>query len=336
VNAVPWWARRAIGIPVVVLATAVVLLAWPLVAAVEALVLLGRLVGRRPRWRALRLASFAVVFAACEWLCLLRCLLLWLGSPLPGRRDPGRWRAANAAVLATTVHTLVVAAGRLFDLRLRLDAPRGAPLDVNRPLIALSRHAGPGASLVLIDVLIQHQQRIPRIVLRSALRLDPAVDVMLTRIGAAFVGHGGAAQAIGTLAADLQPHDALVIFPEGNDWTPARHRSAVDRLRRKGRWARARTALQRPNVLPPRPAGTLVALANAPYAQVAVFLHTGHDDLLRPSALWQALPLERELHMAWWPQERPDPDDPAACARWLDELWGQVDGWVAEHTGSTG
>ena len=35
-----------------------------------------------------------------------------------------------------------------------------------------------------------------------------------------------------------------------------------------------------PHVLPPKPAGTLAALNAAPAADVVVFTHTGHDELL--------------------------------------------------------
>ncbi|MBA3742544.1 MAG: glycerol acyltransferase, partial [Sporichthya sp.] len=85
------------------------------------------------------------------------------------------------------------------------------------------------------------------------------------------------------------------------------------------------------HVLPPRPGGTFAALTAAPHAQVAVFMHTGHDDLLEAGALWRALPLRRELHMVWWNEARPAVADEAGCRRWLDELWGDIDAWVADQ-----
>src|SRR5581483_11957535 len=169
-------------------------------------------------------------------------------------------------------------------------------------------------------------------VLKSRLRLDPALDVLLTRIGCAFVAGGHARAAVAELAADLGDHQALLIFPEGADWTPTRHRLAVQRLRLRGRRAAAAAAARRPNVLPPRPGGTYVALSNAPQAQVAVFMHTGHDDLLEAGSLWQALPLRRELHMVWWNEEHPRPADESQCGAWLDEVWGRIDSWIAEQS----
>jgi hypothetical protein len=91
--------------------------------------------------------------------------------------------------------------------------------------------------------------------------------------------------AVAELASQLTYRDALVLFPEGSDWTPTRHWLAVRRLRRKGLNAQADAAAGMPNVLPPRPAGTFAALQAAPAAEVAVFMHTGHDELLDAASI---------------------------------------------------
>jgi 1-acyl-sn-glycerol-3-phosphate acyltransferase len=333
VSALRHVARRVFGTAGIVALAGFSLLILPLVAIVSLLSLAGFLIGRRPRFRALRVAAFAVLYTAGECLCLVACTALWLGAPVPGRRDAARWQARHVRLLQSLLGVLLRAAGSLFGFRLRLESPRGETLDDDRPLLVLGRHAGPGASFVLVHVLLRRYARIPRIVLKRRLRLDPALDVLLTRIGCAFIGDGAdATSAIARLAAELQPRDALLIFPEGSDWTPTRHRLAVAKLRLRGLRARARAAAARPHVLPPRPGGTLAALQAAPEAQLAVFMHTGHDDLLEAGALWAALPLRRELHMVWWSEPRPTASDEAACGRWLDALWGDIDHWVAEQT----
>ena len=50
---------------------------------------------------------------------------------------------------------------------------------------------------------------------------------------------------------------ALVVFPEGGNWTPYRGQRAIDRLRRGGRPDLAERAATMPNVLPPHGSGTL-------------------------------------------------------------------------------
>lgn len=324
-------ARRVLGTPALLVLTTLTLVLLPVVALLQVLSVLGWLVGRPPRFRALRVAAFAVVYAVGECLCLVACAALWMLSPVPSRRDPQLWERRHVRLLHSLLGSLLGAASALFAFRLRLDSPRGETLDHHRPLIVLGRHAGPGASFVLVHVLLQRYKRIPHIVLKRQLRVDPALDVLLTRIGCAFLAKGDTTQSVADLAAGLKERDALLIYPEGSDWTPTRQRLAVLKLRRRGLRDRADAAAARPNVLPPRPGGTFAALTAAPDAQVAVFMHTGHDELLEAGALWRALPLRRELHMVWWNEPRPAPEDEQACGQWLDSLWGEIDSWVSEQ-----
>lgn len=324
-------ARRVLGTPAIVAVAVLTLLALPVVAVFQLFSVLGYLAGRPPRFRGLRAAVFAVLYSLGECACLLACAVLWLRSPVPRWRDAAAWERRHVRLLQELLGSLLRAAATLFRFRLRLESPRGETLDHDRPLLVLGRHAGPGASFVLVHVLLERYGRVPRIVLKRRLRLDPALDVLLTRIGCAFLGGTGSTQAVARLAAQLKPRDALLIYPEGSDWTPTRHRMAVTRLRLRGLRARADAAAARPHVLPPRPGGTFAALTAAPDAQVAVFMHTGHDDLLEAGALWRALPLRRELHMVWWSEPRPEVSDETACGRWLDELWGEIDSWVSEQ-----
>lgn len=330
-----WVPRRLLFLPFMLVLTPVVFVLLPVVGVVQAVVAFGVVVGRRPRWRALRVWVFAAVYCAGECLSVLACLLLWLASPVPRWRDGDRWRARHVRVLTWYLDLLMRTAEKMIALRLTLECPRGETIDPHRPVIVLGRHAGPGASLVLVRVLLRDRHRVPKIVLKEKLRLDPALDLLLTRIGCAFIGAGGvpgaAATAVAELASKLTSRDALVLFPEGSDWTPTRHRLAVRRLRRKGMNAQADVAAAMPHVLPPRPAGTFAALQAAPGAELAVFMHTGHDELLDAAAIWQALPLRRELHMVWWNEPRPELASEQECSEWLNQTWVNIDAWIQEQ-----
>ena len=327
--------RRLLVLPLMLVLAAVVFVLLPVVGVVQAVVALGVVAGRRSRWRGLRLWVFAAVYCAGECLCVLACLLLWLASPVPRWRDGDRWQARHVQVLSWYLGMLMHAAERMIAFRLTLECPRGESIAPDRPVIVLGRHAGPGASLVLIRVLLRDRGRVPKIVLKEKLRIDPALDVLLTRIGCAFIGAGGAAgaavTAVAELASKLTSRDALVLFPEGSDWTPTRQRRAVRRLRRKGMSAQADAAAKMPNVLPPRPAGTFAALQAAPAAELAVFMHTGHDELLDAASIWRALPLRRELHMVWWNEPRPELASEQECSRWLNQTWVNIDAWIQEQ-----
>jgi 1-acyl-sn-glycerol-3-phosphate acyltransferase len=333
----PYASRRALIIPSMVVLTALIMTLLPVVALVQLIVSAVRLLrGHRPRWRAMRLLAFAAVYCLSECASVLACLVLWAASPVPRWRDDARWREQHVRVLGNFLGTLLRSAQPIFGFRLKLQDPRGNTIGRGRPLIVLGRHAGPGASFVLIHVLLRERQRVPRIVLKAQLRLDPALDLLLTRIGCAFISRGGTGPAAPTaaiagLAADLRPTDAMLIFPEGGDWTPARQRLAVRKLRRKGLRAQATAAAAMRNVLPPEPAGTFAALQAAPRAELAVFMHTGHDHLLDAASVWKALPLQRELHMVWWNEPHPQVATEEDCAAWLNNVWSRIDSWIEEQ-----
>src|ERR1700759_5281188 len=137
--------RRVLG-PVAIAALAIVTtVLLPIVALAESTMLLGRLFGRRPRWRALRSTAFAIVYTASECACQLTCLILWLRYPVPAWRDAARWPSGHAELVRR-----LRAAEVLFEFRLRLESRGASGLDPARPLVVLARHAGPGASFVLV------------------------------------------------------------------------------------------------------------------------------------------------------------------------------------------
>ena len=144
-------------------------------------------------------------------------------------------------------------------------------------MIVLSRHAGEGDSLLVLHELLSRHRRRPRVVLHEALRLEPLIDILGHRLPNRFVDpRGGDTEGeIAAMAADLGDDDALLIFPEGGNFSAARRRAASTpapgRARRGGGAGRARCATSRA----PRPGGALAAIDAAPHADV-VFV--GHAD----------------------------------------------------------
>lgn len=335
----PWVVRRLLVAPLMPVLAVVALALFPLVVVGHAVVAL-LLLARRPRrisWRLPRVWLFGVAYLVGETACLLACLGLWLR--FPRRLHGDRSQRAHLALLRAFLGALVGLAGFAFRFRLDVHEPASRPGDAARmssehPALVLARHAGPGASFVLVHLLMTRYRRVPRIVLTERLRWDPSIDVLLSRLGCRFIGRGGdaATAAVAEVAGDLGPHEALVLFPEGGDWTPTRQRLAVARLRRKGLVVQAERAAAMIHVLPPRPAGTLAALAAAPHADVVVFSHTGHDELLDLESVWRALPLRRELEVIWWREPAPArTDDEALVSEWLFDLWHRIDQWIDEQ-----
>ncbi len=202
------------------------------------------------------------------------------------------------------------------------------------PLVILIRHAGLGDSFLLLQILLTEAGLLPHTVLKGVLRADPCLDVLLGRVPHCFLPavRGTAEDAIAALAAGLRPRDALVIFPEGGNFTPRRHRRAVARLRRLGQYRRAARAARLHYVLPPRNAGSLAALAAAPTADVVFVAHAGLDVIASPRAAWSFLPLQRPVRVHWWRIPATDvPHGDEARGEWLLAQWERMDRWTAEQ-----
>jgi 1-acyl-sn-glycerol-3-phosphate acyltransferase len=334
----PTWLRRPLSVGLLAaLAFAATLLPLLVVVAVLASAWLPG------RWRPLRLLAFLLVYLALETAAVVVAFGLWVASGFGWRLRSPRFVTAHYAVLRLLLHALVRTARRLFALRVVADDAGWSPLDDGRPgstnaMLVLSRHAGPGDSFLLVETLMDRDHlRRPRIVLKDTLQLDPAVDIYLNRLPNRFLtsGRSDLATQVGELARGLGEEDALLIFPEGGNFTPARRLRAIDRLRGKGLEQQADRAERMHHVLPPRPGGVLEALRAAPHADVVFVAHTGLEHLSTPADLWHGLPMDTTVAMRWdFVPADEVPRDPAEQEDWLYEHWAAIDRWVSHRVGS--
>ena len=331
----PTWVRRPLSLLVVVgLAFAVTLLPLLVLLAVGlSAVLPGR-------WRVLRLLVFALVYLVLECVGLAVALVLWVASGFGWKLRSPLFQRAHYAVLHGLLAEVLLTARVLFHLQIDTDEVSWSPLDDGAPgstnaMVVLSRHAGPGDSLLMVRTLMDRDHlRRPRIVLKDALQWDPLLDVYLNRLPNAFIGGGGKDQTarVAALAEGLGEEDALLLFPEGGNFTEGRRLRAIDRLRGKGMLEQARRAQEMQHVLPPRPGGVAAALEAAPHADVVFVAHTGLEHLSTAADLWDGLPMDSTVRLRWWfvpadevPRERD------AQEQWLYERWAELDDWVAAH-----
>jgi 1-acyl-sn-glycerol-3-phosphate acyltransferase len=210
----------------------------------------------------------------------------------------------------------------------------------DRPVIVLSRHAGPADSLLLIHYLLSVCHRRPRVVMKATLQLDPTVDIMANRLPNAFLrrtpntGVNGTRQRteqIKRLAAGMSGRSALVVFPEGGNWTPQRWRRGIERLRRRGRPDLAARAAAMPNLLPPHGSGALTAIAACPAADVVFVAHTGLDRLVSVRDVWRSLHGDLEIRARWWlvpAGSVPRTASPDGQLGWLYDWWERIDAWI--------
>jgi 1-acyl-sn-glycerol-3-phosphate acyltransferase len=289
-----------------------------------------------------RLGSFLVVYLAAEIAALTGAFTNWIRCGPPSRRDARRYQELNFELIERLIARLYGAARRLFRLRVEVLAdPRAvreaAPGTSPGPVIVLSRHAGPGDAFLLIYGLLAHARRRPLPVLKNTLALDPWIDVLFSRVPHCFIrpspraGDRAAGQ-ISDLAAGMGQRDALVLFPEGGNFTAGRRLRAIGRLRRRGQPKRASQAAGLEHVLPPRPAGVLAAIRAAPHADVVFVGHTGLDHMDSAATIWNGIPLDRPLRVTWWRvPARSMPADQDGRTQWLFAQWAQIDDWIGSR-----
>jgi hypothetical protein len=328
----PRWARRLVTVPATFLAFVWLLgllPLWLLVAAAVSLVVPGT-------WRPLRLLWFAIVWLAIEVAALTAAFVLWVASGLGWKiRSPGFVRA-HVVVLGTLLR--FVGANARFTFGLRYDH-RDVGLDEappDRPLLVFSRHSGAGDSLLLVTALMNGAvRRRPLIVLKDFLQLDPTVDVYLNRLGASFVGSAGkggerVVAEIAALAAQCGPTDALVLFPEGGNFTQSRRRKAIEQLDLIGRPDLAARARELEHLLPPKPLGALTAITHAPTATVVFVGHVGLEALTTPRDVWRHMPTGVTVHTTAWRVPADDIPPEAERELWLYDWWETIDTWIDE------
>ena len=299
---------------------------------------------RLGRLRALRLLSFALIWLVAETAALFMCLALWITSGFGGRLQTEPYQSRHYSIMDWYLGRLYGAAVSTLGLRVEVREPDVTAAEqaarLARPVIVLSRHAGPGDSLLLVHHLLTVYHRRPRIVMKAALQLDPGLDVVTNRVPNVFVNPRRAGERIYTedirrLAAGLSHDGALVIFPEGGNWTPGRWRRGIRRLERQGRPDLAARARDMPHLLAPRAGGVLAALAACPGADVIFVGHAGLDQLASVADVWRSLPMDHVVEARWWrvpADEVPRSGDHEAQVRWLYDWWAQIDAWIAQNT----
>jgi len=306
--------RRFVTVPLVTALMVFVLVSGPLLLAVAAL---AGLASRSSR--PVRTAALAMAYAFIE----LRTLVKLATGNLGGDRLMGDF-----------LTTAYAAVRRILDVEVVLDPSSTTPAEIPRrePVIVLSRHCGPGDTVLVAWLLTVAYRLQIRIVLKAVLRYEPVLD-FAGKLGClCFLARGdGARQQIHDLAASLAGGQALLLFPEGANFTWPRWRTAIAELRSTGRIREASRAFRQSHTLPPHTGGATAAVTGAPSANVLVLTHNGFcpDGRARP---WWQLPIHRQLlvRTALFPAaELPQPDQ---LSPWLERTWTQVDAWVAGHT----
>jgi 1-acyl-sn-glycerol-3-phosphate acyltransferase len=298
--------------------------------------------------RGLRLLFFALVWLTAETLTLFMCLGLWIASGFGGRLHTEPFQSRHYAIMRWFLELIYRTATRAFGIAVEVDEPEFTVAEqtarLARPVIILSRHAGPGDSFLLVRHLLSVYGRRPRVVMKATLQLDPGLDVVANRLPNVFIQHRHAGsgifvEEIERLARGLDRLGALVIFPEGGNWTPGRWHRGIQRLEHQGHGDLAARAREMPNLLAPRAGGALAAIAACPDADVIFVAHAGLDRFVSVGDIWRNLPMDQTVYAKWWRipvGEVPRSLDREAQVLWLYDWWERIDAWISrKHLDAT-
>lgn len=294
------------------------------------------------RLRLLRLAAMGIAYISLELCTLALFAGVWLWRPVRGR---AWWDETNVRLVAWALGRVLGAARRTVGFRISLQEPPEGSASIEllggtEPVLVLARHGGIGDSFSLVWLLAARYHRRPRIVVKNLLLWDPLLDVALTRMKACFLppsarrGEGLDAR-VGALSSSLTEGEALLLFPEGGNWTPRRRLRAIARLWASGKPAAVRAAALMEHVLPPRTGGVMACLDACPDLPVVVVAHTGLDRITTAGAVWRSLPFTTAMSTRWW-LASPPPAGEVERLAWLTTEWAVVDQWIdAQRTGDS-
>ena len=328
---VPKLVRRLVLAPLVLLVELAIVVLSPLLALVAALA--SPLTGGA--WRPLRVVGITVAFLARHLAAMLGCLALWVASGFGLRAGSARMQRAHHALLrwfVSGVNRWITSLARV-DLHVSESQAADELLSSDRrPVIVLSRHAGEGDSLLVLHELLCRYRRRTRIVLHEGLQLDPVLDVLGHRLAWRFVDpRGGDIEVeIAAMARDLPGNGAVLIFPEGGNFSEERRRRGIERLESRGYHEEAQWARSMEYVSAPRPGGALAAIEAASGADVVFVAHDGMPEGF--GELWGMLLGRTSIELRMWavradeiPQDRDEQID------WLFGEWCTLDRWLRER-----
>ena len=288
------------------------------------------------RWRLLRVALYTLLWMQREVVAILACLGIWCTAAL--KMDAPATRARHYRLMRWFLRNARVWGERLLGVTVHIedDELADAVLRANdRPLLVFSRHSGPGDTLYLVDMLLDRYGREPRIVMKDMLKLDPCIDLAGSRVPNYFVPpparrrDGSWEAEISALSAGLGDRGALLLFPEGGNFSEERRRRRLRSLLRRGRRREAERAVRMRHVIAPQPGGALTAIGAAPTASVILVAHGGLSGLDGGGLLSRA-PMDQVFRVKLWYIDRAViPAGEQALRQWLLDCWERVDRWVA-------
>lgn len=311
-------------------ATSIAIIGLPVLVPVAVIV---DLVRARIRLPTLRVYLFLLQYGFNDSVEILLAPIYWAMAGFGSRLKAPSSIARHERLQTWSLNLLVARADRLLGLRVRIDDADRAKLSPG-PVIVISRHVS------LFDAslpgLLCAAEGLPvRAVIMAELLADPGFDLIYGRLGSVFVPRDNGPEAktdIKRMADSAGADAALVIFPEGRLFRTSVRDRLVAKIEKTDP-ERARRLAGISHVLPPRPGGLQALLAAAPEADVVLLNHRGLERFRKMGDIAAMVPVDETVEIEVRRIPRASiPEDADGQARWLDELWMEIDAELRAKT----
>lgn len=337
-SATPTWreprgqkvARRLKTVPLMLAALVLVTVLLPVLIVGGFFVDLFRWIVHRRTWMAMRLALFLWIYLIVEAAGIFGLFGIWLFSGF-GRNQERmvRWTWHFQQLW---IGWLFAAIQALLGLKVEVE---GTEFLRPGPVIIFIRHASIVDNL-LPSVFVAARERVHlRYVLKRELLSEACLDIAGQRLPNYFVrrdtGEEIERERIGALAEGMGSEDGFLLYPEGTRFTPERRDRALEKIAERDP-ARAQRLSGIEYLLPPKAGGALAVLDGAPDTDVVLMAHQGFDGMRLISDIWDGELAGRVIRIRF--TRVPAAGIPAGRderVEWLDNVWLEMDGWIAEQ-----
>lgn len=323
------WLRRARGIALELVTFLLMTVLSPVLMIAAVLVDAVLWLRRGKPWMAVRLLAMLWWFLLGELYGVTGLAVVGITS----RGDSRRRRQRVYRLKRRWLRSHLGAVRVLFRLRFEID---GLELAAPGPVLVMTRHA----SIIdnaLPDVIIGGAHGTGfRFVIKRELRMLPTIDIGGRWVPTLFVRRGsGDTDAelakMRALTEQLEPDDALLLYPEGTRWTAEKLARAQAIITERQPELGALAARLR-YVLPPRLGGALTLLQGARGTDVVLFGHFGLDGFEYVSDIWSGGLLGTTVRLKFWRYPAAEvPTDRDELIVWLYARWSELDAWIGER-----
>ncbi len=281
----------------------------------------------RRRLSTSRTALFFTYFFVLESLGLLIAFWLWIRRKCGMSSDD--YERANRKLQRWWARGLFWGTSRIFGVTVDIDGLE--KLEDTRPAVVLSRHASTLDTMLPIAVV--RKLKYFRFVMKSELLTDPALDYCAQRFPNVFVQRGSdnpdfEIKKVVALAKELEPNDAVVVYPEGTRFTPKKRQRLLEKFEDNEEMLHVATTLE--NTLPPLREGVVKLLETTPDADVVIIAHRGIDGAAAMSDLIKGRLTGNHFEIAIWRIPATQvPRDEEAIREFLFEQWQRIDNFIA-------